>query len=208
MTAPVANSLASNSARKMNGGQALAEMLKLSGVGPMFGMGGFQLLPFYEAMRALGLKHFLINDERCGAFASDAYARVTNRPGVCDATLGPGATNLVTAMVESLNAGIPQIAIIGDANRDHAWKNMTQEARQTEILKPAVKELIRVEGDEAHPGAHAPRLRGCDQRAAGAGGARCAGGCLPRRARVRCGRFLGRRCDVESTGAPHAARSA
>ena len=75
MTAPV-----SNSARKLNGGQALAEMLKLSGVGPMFGMGGFQLLPFYEAMRALGLRHYLINDERCGAFAADAYARVTNRP--------------------------------------------------------------------------------------------------------------------------------
>ena len=177
----------------MNGGQALAEMLKLSGVGPMFGMGGFQLLPFYEAMRALGLKHFLINDERCGAFASDAYARVTNRPGVCDATLGPGATNLVTALVESLNAGIPQVAIIGDANRDHAWKNMTQEARQIEILQPAVKELIRVEGDQAHPGAGAPRLRGRDLRAAGAGRARRAGGCLPRRARFRCSRFLGRR---------------
>src|SRR5213595_3567811 len=145
------NAPASNSARKLNGGQALAEMLKASGVGPMFGMGGFQLLPFYEAMRALGLRHFLINDERCGAFASNAYARVTNRPGICDATLGPGATNLVTALVESLNAGIPQIAIIGDANRDHAWKNMTQEARQTEILKPAVKELIRVEGTKRIP---------------------------------------------------------
>src|SRR5437763_8492856 len=146
MTAP-----ASNSARKLNGGQALAEMLKLSGVGPMFGMGGFQLLPFYEAMRVLGLRHFLINDERCGAFASDAYARVTNRPGVCDATLGPGATNLVTALVESLNAGMPQIAIVGDANRDHAWKNMTQEARQVEILRPAVKELIRVEATRRIP---------------------------------------------------------
>src|SRR5215211_5769914 len=146
MNAPV-----SNSARKLNGGQALPEMLKMSGVGPMFGMGGFQLLPFYEAMRALGLRHFLINDERCGAFASGAYARVTNRPGVCDATLGPGATNLVTALVESLNAGIPQIAIIGDANRDHAGKNMTQEARQVEILKPAVKELIRVEATKRIP---------------------------------------------------------
>ena len=141
----------SNSARRLNGGQALAEMLKLSGVGPLFGMGGFQLLPFYEAMRALGLRHFLINDERCGAFASDAYARVTNRPGVCDATLGPGATNLVTGLVESLNAGIPQIAIVGDANRDHAWKNMTQEARQTEILRPACKELIRVEATRRIP---------------------------------------------------------
>ena len=145
------NAPASNSVRKLNGGQALAEMLKLSGVGPMFGMGGFQLLPFYEAMRALGLRHYLINDERCGAFAADAYARVTNRPGVCDATLGPGATNLVTALVESLNAGMPQVAIVGDANRDHAWKNMTQEARQVEILRPAVKELIRVEATKRIP---------------------------------------------------------
>src|ERR1700754_3299483 len=118
----------------MTGGLALAEMLKLSNVGPMFGMGGFQLLPFYEAVRALGLKHFLINDERCGAFAADAFARVTNRPGLCDATLGPGATNLVTGMVESLNAGIPLVAITGDTNREHSWKNMTQESRQLDIL--------------------------------------------------------------------------
>src|SRR6201996_7326559 len=136
---------------RMNGGRALAEMLRLAEVGPMFGMGGFQLLPFYDALAQLGMRHFLINDERCGAFASDAYARVTNRPGVCDATLGPGATNLVTALVESLNAGMPQVAIVGDANREHAWKNMTQEARQVEILKPAVKELIRVEATKRIP---------------------------------------------------------
>ena len=129
----------------MTGGRALAEMLRLSGAGPMFGMGGFQLLPFYDAIGLVGLDHHLINDERCGAFAADAYARVTNRPGICDATLGPGATNLVTGLVESLNAGIPIVAITGDTNRAHSWKNMTQECRQTEILKPAVKELIRIE---------------------------------------------------------------
>src|ERR687884_1510614 len=129
----------------MNGGRALAEMLRLSGAGPMFGMGGFQLLPFYDALSRLGMRHFLINDERCGAFAADAYARVTNRPGICDGTLGPGATNLVTGLVESLNGGIPIVAIAGDTNRAHSWKNMTQECRQAEILKPAVKELIRVE---------------------------------------------------------------
>jgi acetolactate synthase-1/2/3 large subunit len=129
----------------MTGGQALAEMLKLSNVGPMFGMGGFQLLPFYEACRALKLKHYLINDERCGAFAADAYAKVTNRPAVADGTLGPGATNLVTGLVESLNAGIPMIVVTGDANREHAWKNMPQEARQLEVLRPVVKEVIRVE---------------------------------------------------------------
>jgi acetolactate synthase-1/2/3 large subunit len=129
----------------MNGGRALAEMLRLVEVGPMFGMGGFQLLPFYDALAQLGMRHFLINDERCGAFAADAYARVTNRPGVCDGTLGPGATNLVTGLIESLNAGVPIIALAGDTNRAHSWKNMTQECRQAEILRPAVKELMRVE---------------------------------------------------------------
>jgi acetolactate synthase-1/2/3 large subunit len=130
---------------RMSGGRAMAEMLRLAGVGPMFGMGGFQLLPFYDAVRELGLRHYLINDERTGCFAADAYARVTNRPGVCDGTLGPGATNLVTGLVESLNAGTPMVAIIGDTQRAHSWKNMTQECRQTEILRPAAKELIRIE---------------------------------------------------------------
>jgi acetolactate synthase-1/2/3 large subunit len=129
----------------MSGGRALAEMLRAHGAGPMFGMGGFQLLPFYDAVRALGLRHILIEDERSGAFAADAYARVTGRPGVCDATLGPGATNLVTALVESLNAGVPIVAIVGDAHREHALKHMTQEARQLDILRPAAKEVIRIE---------------------------------------------------------------
>src|SRR6187401_1431847 len=129
----------------MTGGRALAEMLRLAGAGPMFGMGGFQLLPFYDAIGPVGLDHKLINDERCGAFAADAYARVTNRPGICDGTLGPGATNLVTGLIESLNAGTPIVAFAGDTHRAHSWKNMTQECRQVEILRPAVKELIRVE---------------------------------------------------------------
>jgi len=135
----------------MTGGRALAEMLKLCGVGPIFGMAGFQLLPYYEGIRVLGMEHYLVNDERCGALAADAYARMTGRPGVCDATTGPGATNLATSLVESLNAGVPLIAIIGDTHRAHSWKNMTQEARQIEILRPAVKEMIRVEMIERIP---------------------------------------------------------
>ena len=92
-----------NFSQPMNGGLALAEMLRAHGADTMFGMGGFQLSPFYEAVRILGMGHNLINDERCGAFMADAYARVTGKPGVCDGTLG-GVTNLVTGMVESLNA--------------------------------------------------------------------------------------------------------
>ena len=137
--------------QRMTGGRAVAEMLRVHGADVMFGMGGFQLLPFYDGVRDLGLRHHLIDDERSGAFAADAYARASGRPGVIDATLGPGATNLVTGLVESLNAGVPLIALVGDTHRGHSWKNMTQEARQFDILRPAAKEVIRVESGERIP---------------------------------------------------------
>ncbi|MBL3706008.1 thiamine pyrophosphate-binding protein [Sulfitobacter sp. BDSS02] len=130
---------------EMTGGEALVRALLAHKVGPVFGMGGFQLLPFYDAARRLGLNHHLINDERCGTFAADAYAKVSGRVGLVDATLGPGATNLVTGLVEALNAGSPIVAVVGDTHRDHSWKNMTQETHQAEILRPACKEVIRVE---------------------------------------------------------------
>ncbi len=141
----------SNVRVELSGGEAIAEMFKRHNVGPMFGMAGFQLLPFYDAVRKLEMAHTLIADERSGAFMADAWSRVTGRTGVCDATLGPGATNLLTALTESLNAGIPLIAMIGDTNRAHAWKNMTQETRQVEMLRPAVKEVIRIEVGERIP---------------------------------------------------------
>ncbi len=127
------------------GGEAIVRMLIAHDAGPMFGMGGFQLLPFYDAARRLGLNHNLINDERCAVFAADAYAKVSGRVGLADATLGPGATNLLTGLVEALNAGSPLVVFIGDAHRDHSGKNMTQETDQVSILKPACKELLRVE---------------------------------------------------------------
>ncbi len=130
---------------EMTGGEALVRMIQAHEGGAMFGMGGFQLLPFYDAARRLGLAHHLINDERAAVFIADAYAKVSGRVGLCDATLGPGATNLVTGLVEALNAGSPMVVLVGDTHRDHAWKNMTQESRQTDILRPACKELIRVE---------------------------------------------------------------
>ena len=90
---------------EMTGGEALVRMIQAFNGGAMFGMGGFQLLPFYDAARRLGLAHHLINDERAAIFIADAYAKVSGRVGLCDATLGPGATNLVTGLVESLNSG-------------------------------------------------------------------------------------------------------
>jgi len=136
---------------EITGGEAIARMFAAHEVGLMFGMGGFQLLPFYDAARRLKLNHNLINDERCAVFAADAYTKVSGRPGVCDATLGPGATNLVTGLAEAYNAGTAMVALVGDSHRMHSWKNMTQEARQLEVLRPVVKDVLRVEKIERIP---------------------------------------------------------
>lgn len=136
---------------EITGGEAIARMFAAHDVGLMFGMGGFQLLPFYDAARRLKLNHNLINDERCAVFAADAYTKVSGRPGVCDATLGPGATNLVTGLAEAFNAGTAMVALVGDSHRLHSWKNMTQEARQLEVLRPVVKDVLRVEKIERIP---------------------------------------------------------
>src|SRR5262245_10336482 len=144
----MAQTLQNRPSGAMTGGRAIAEMLRMAGAGPMFGMAGFQRLQFDDAVGLVGLKHHLINDERCGAFAADAYARITNRPCICDATLCPGATNLVTRLIESRNGCIPGVAITGDSNRAHSWKNMTQESHQVEILNPAAKEISEEQTSE------------------------------------------------------------
>lgn len=135
----------------MSGGEAIARIIQAFNGGPMFGMGGFQILPFYEAARKLGLPHHLIHDERNAVFVADAYAKVSGRVGLADATVGPGATNMLTALAEALNAGTPLVCLIGDTHRDHAWKNMTQESRQVDALRPMCKELIRIESIKRVP---------------------------------------------------------
>ncbi len=140
--------------QRLTGGQAIQTMLAAHGAKVMFGIGGFQLLPLYDALARSGNaspRHILVADERSGAFAADGFARVAGRPGLCDGTMGPGATNLVTGLVESFTAGLPVVALVGDSNRAHSWKNMTQETRQREVLSPVVKEFIAVERGERIP---------------------------------------------------------
>ncbi len=115
----------------LTGAEITCRSLEAEGVSTVFGYPGGAVIPLYDALPSAGFKHVLVRFEQWAALAAEGYARATGKPGVCMATSGPGATNLVTGLVESLNAGIPLVALTGDANRDHAWKNMTQEARQT-----------------------------------------------------------------------------
>jgi acetolactate synthase-1/2/3 large subunit len=131
-------------------GDKLAEILIDNGVDRVFGVPGGQTLPLYEGIRKFQgrIAHVLMRDERSAGFAADAYARMTGRVGVCDATVGPGATNLVSALAEAFCSSIPLIAIISDIST--AWEhrrnrgNASQALQQLEIFQTVSKWQVKV----------------------------------------------------------------
>ncbi|MGD9997487.1 MAG: thiamine pyrophosphate-binding protein [Ilumatobacteraceae bacterium] len=137
---------------RLSGGEAVLRMFQLYGVEYSFGMGGFQPLPFYDALaRQEIVRHVLIRDEKHGSFAADAYARVKGRPCVADATVGPGATNLVSGAAESFGASIPQILLTADINRSIATRGATQESDQVSMLRPTSRATIQIDRIERIP---------------------------------------------------------
>lgn len=103
-------------------GDLLAELLVGYGVTHVFGQPGGQTAALYDGLnrRRQSIAHLLVRDERSAAYAADAFARLTGRPGVCDVTVGPGTTKLADGLVESLNASVPVIALVGELPRDWA----------------------------------------------------------------------------------------
>ena len=103
-------------------GDLLAELLVGYGVTHVFGQPGGQTVALYDGLnrRSDKVRHLLVRDERSAAYAADAFARLTGRPGFCDVTVGPGTTKLADGLVESLNASVPVIAIVGELPRDWA----------------------------------------------------------------------------------------
>ena len=99
---------------KLKGAEIMCESLLREGVDVIFGYPGGAILPFYDALWSYPqLRHILVRHEQSSAHAADAYARVTGRPGVCVATSGPGATNLVTGIMGAKSDSVPMIAITG-----------------------------------------------------------------------------------------------
>ena len=101
---------------EMTGAEALVEALKREGVKVIFGIIGGAIMPVYDALKDSGIRHVLVRHEQCAAHAADGYARASGRPGVCMATSGPGATNLVTGIANAYMDSSPIIAITGQVN--------------------------------------------------------------------------------------------
>ena len=107
------NTTAAATTNLMSGARILLECLMRENVDLIFGYPGGVTLPFYDALYEHSIRHVLVRHEQNAAFAAQGYARSTGRVGVCCATSGPGATNLVTGLVDAMMDSIPIVALTG-----------------------------------------------------------------------------------------------
>lgn len=133
----------------MDVGERLATVIAGGGINAMFGVPGGQTMPLYGAAASAGLNHVLMRDERSAACAADAYARLSGQVGFCDATVGPGVTNLVSGLAEANASSVPVVAVIADIRRDQSHlrrrASVSQALEQRALLEPIVKWFGRVE---------------------------------------------------------------
>ena len=101
---------------KMSGAQAFIEALKRQNAKVIFGIIGGATLPIYDVLLDSGIRHILSRHEQCAAHAADGYARASGKPGLCMATSGPGATNLVTGIANAYMDSSPVIAFTGQVS--------------------------------------------------------------------------------------------
>jgi acetolactate synthase-1/2/3 large subunit len=125
---------------QLTGAQIIMECLAREGVEMVFGIPGGSTLPFYDAFQQYPqIKHILVRHEQSAAHAADAYARVTGKVGVCCATSGPGATNLVTGIANAWMDSVPMVAITGQVVTWLIGRDGFQEADITGISLPITK---------------------------------------------------------------------
>lgn len=122
-----------------SGAEILIEALVREGVEVLFGYPGGSVLPIYDALYDSPLLHVLTRHEQGAAHAADGYARATGRTGVCLATSGPGATNLVTGIATAYMDSVPMVALTGQVPRGALGRDSFQEADITGITLPITK---------------------------------------------------------------------
>ncbi|HUQ14653.1 MAG TPA: biosynthetic-type acetolactate synthase large subunit, partial [Gemmatimonadales bacterium] len=133
----------------LTGSQILCRVLLEQGVDLLFGYPGGAIMPFYHALPEYpGLRHVLVRHEQAAAHAADGYARVTGRAGVCVATSGPGATNLVTGLATAHMDSSPVVAITGQVPRAMIGRDAFQETDIIGITQPITKHSVLVEDIE------------------------------------------------------------
>ncbi|HEY5712337.1 MAG TPA: acetolactate synthase 2 catalytic subunit [Allosphingosinicella sp.] len=135
----------------VSGARLVVEALEREGVTHIFGYPGGAIMPVYDALLGSSLTHILVRHEQAAALAADAYGRVTGRPGVCLATSGPGATNLVTGIANAFLDSVPMIAITGQVPAHLIGTDAFQEVDIFGITLPIVKHSYIVRSPDDIP---------------------------------------------------------
>jgi len=129
----------------MSGAKAILECLKEQGVDTIFGYPGGSLLPMYDALfDEKDIRQILVTHEQNAAHAADGYARASGKVGVCMATSGPGATNLVTGIATAFMDSIPVVAITGQVETSLLGRDAFQETDILDITMPVTKHNFKV----------------------------------------------------------------
>ena len=124
----------------MNGARWLAQALVAEGVETLFGYPGGTIMPFYDALHGTpALKHVLVRHEQGAAFAANGYARASGRVGVCVATSGPGASNLVTGIADAMLDSVPMVVLTGQVPTTLMGTDAFQELDVFAMTLPMVK---------------------------------------------------------------------
>jgi acetolactate synthase-1/2/3 large subunit len=139
--------------QELTGAQALVRSLEQQGVEVVFGLPGGTILPTYDPLLSSSLRHVLVRHEQGAGHAAEGYAWATGRPGVCMATSGPGATNLVTALSDAYMDSVPMVAITGQVGTSLIGTDAFQEADITGITLPVTKHNELVTDVERIPAA-------------------------------------------------------
>jgi acetolactate synthase-1/2/3 large subunit len=135
----------------VKGAQLLVRALEQEGVEVVFGYPGGAIMPVYDALIDSPIRHILARHEQGAALAADGYARVTGRPGVCMATSGPGATNLVTGIANAYMDSVPIVAITGQVPTPVMGTDAFQEVDIFGITMPIVKHSFTIRRVEDIP---------------------------------------------------------
>jgi acetolactate synthase-1/2/3 large subunit len=131
------------------GAQSLIYSLEHAGCEVIFGIPGGAILPAYDPIRESPIRHILMRHEQGAGHAAEGYAHVTGKAGVCMATSGPGATNLVTPLTDAFMDSVPMVAITGQVPRPVIGNDAFQEADICGITMPITKHNYKVmDGDE------------------------------------------------------------
>ncbi len=135
----------------ITGSQIIVKCLESEGVRVVFGYPGATVCPIYDSLIGSSVRHILVRQEQNAGHAANGYARVAGVPGVCMATSGPGATNLITALATAYMDSIPLVAITGQVSSDLLGRDVFQEADITGAAEPFTKYSYLVKSAEDLP---------------------------------------------------------